>query len=71
MQRKALTTYLLNLMSKYLPTVVVTQSSANHHPGHSLRLQEDVIEVDNSHLKCFIAGDLSLSLEEALEQLNN
>ena len=53
-------------MSEYLPTVVITQTSARHHPRHSLGLEEDLGEVDHGHLESLIARNLRLSLEEAL-----
>ena len=53
-------------MSEYLPTVVITQASAGHHPRHSLGLEEDLGEVDHGHLESLIARNLRLSLEEAL-----
>ena len=58
-------------MSEYLPTVVITQTSARHHPRHSLGLEEDLGEVDHGHLESLIARNLRLSLEEALEMIKS
>ena len=53
-------------MSEDLPAVVVAEAAARHHPGHSLRLEENLGEVDHGHLKGFVTRDLGLALEEAL-----
>ena len=61
--------HLLNLVSEYLPAVIVTQTPSRHHASHSLGLEEDLVKVDYCHLEGFVAGDLGLSLEETLRRM--
>ena len=61
--------HLLHLMLEDLPAVVVAEAAARHHPGHSLRLEENLREVDDGLVKGVVSRDLGLSLEEALGRI--